>query len=184
MFKKPAFVLTVLMISLAFNCVGLGLIVSPEFRFMLRVHPALDHARDVVASVPPEMRQALREQIANRHDALQRTRGELRTARQDVAQLIQQPEFDEPALRAKLAVVREKSAAVQEVVQDSFIGVLRGLPPAERARHVKEILRKLQAGLESRGPPHERRSADDGPDVHAPDSTTNPSLPISTGVQK
>jgi uncharacterized membrane protein len=174
--KKPGFVLTVLFLSLGLNCVGLGLLMSPAVQFLLRDHPVLDQIRHVMASVPPEMRKAMREQMESHHDEMRAARKDLRTTRQEIAVLIQQPQLDEAALRTKLAVVREKTAAMQAVVQDSFVAVLKNLPAAEREKHVKDILRKIQPGLESSTfPPRERPSADDEAVVHAPDKANSPS---------
>lgn len=174
--KKPGFVLTVLFLSLGLNCVGLGMIMSPAVQFLLRDHPVLDQIRHVMASIPPDMRKAMREELESHHDEMRAMRKDLRTTRQEIAVLIQQPQFDEALLRTKLATVREKTAAMQAVVQDSFVAVLKNLPAAEREKHVKDILRKIQPGIESSTiPPHERPSADDGAAVRVPNKTNSQS---------
>lgn len=174
--KKPGFVLTVLFLSLGLNCVGLGLLMSPAVQFLLRDHPVLDQIRQVMASIPPDMRKAMREELESHHDEMRAARKDLRATRQEIAVLIQQPQLDEVALRVKLATVREKTAAMQAVVQDSFVAVLKSLPAAEREKHVKDILRKIQPGLESSiVPSHERPSVDDGAAVHVPDKARSQS---------
>ncbi|MEN3952441.1 periplasmic heavy metal sensor [Iodidimonas sp. SYSU 1G8] len=126
---------------------GLGISVALNGLFAAMIffhpgHPRDRHGPDVRLGRMEEhlsanSRAVLKETVQARRDTLASEFGAMRDARQGVADALAAEPFDQAALEAALARVREHQDVIQETVQASFVDAASKLPRDERIKLAK-----------------------------------------------
>ncbi|MGE0045013.1 MAG: periplasmic heavy metal sensor [Hyphomonadaceae bacterium] len=157
---------TAFFISLALNLLLIGAAVggyAAGLRFERASHhgerterPRGGYMRAISRSERVEMRRDLRESWAQ----TQPLRQAARTARENVIAAAAAEPFDEAAMRAALAQMREADSALQGAWQDVMVRSLARLPAEERREAVRAFVRDRMFARLRRG---ERRREEDGP---------------------
>ncbi|MEJ0063175.1 MAG: periplasmic heavy metal sensor [Alphaproteobacteria bacterium] len=139
---SPRAVLTLLLVSLGLNCVVGGVALSAALLY--ETHAVrIDYVQRLLNTVPPEIYKNLQIQVEARQEEIQTAQRDLQQSRHDIIELIQQPDLDLDALQAKLAATRQASAHIQGIMQDSLVAALHDLPPEDRSKLARAMLRNF-----------------------------------------
>ena len=133
---------------------GVSLALNGLFAAMIFFHPG--HPRDrhgpdvrlgrMEEHLSDESRAVLKQTVQARRETLASEFGAMRDARQGVADALSAEPFDQAALEAALAKVREHQDVIQETVQASFVEAASKLPRDERMKLAKggeRLMRRL-----------------------------------------
>lgn len=137
---------TLLLISLALNVLIVGAAVG-VFVSGARLHrgegpPGIGPGpRAFMGALPREKRQDIRKQLADAWRDNKAERDEAAQARMALLSVLSAEKFDEAAVRAALARVRDADGRLVSKNQDAVIAVIRDLPPQERLAAIGAILR-------------------------------------------
>ncbi len=159
--QKPQTLLIVLLISLALNCVAIGVWLAPAFKGRGAPWGGTERMMKMAEKAPPELRRALREQWRAHRDDIRAAHDTLQNNRQEIMQLLDAPQLDEAALRAKLAVARQSMERIVISIQDGVVVAMRDLPPEKRRQFAQLLLKNhgfkvspaLREATESSDPP-------------------------------
>jgi uncharacterized membrane protein len=141
---------TLLFISLALNLVIIGAVIGVVISGA-RLHRAAPPGwaagpRAFMGALPDERSRAVRARLEAAWGDSKAERDAARDARAALLNVISQDKFDEAAVRAALAKMREADDALTAKNQDAVIGVLKDLPPRERIAALGAILRARGPG--------------------------------------
>lgn len=127
-----AILLILLFVSLGLNFLGIGFVAA-------RVGSggqAADLARIVeigLQTFPPEIRRSIGRDLIENRQALRAAIEDLRAAQARLYRIIQADPLDEAALEAAFANVRERTAALQSMGQETLTRAILTAPPEARA---------------------------------------------------
>lgn len=162
--QKPQTLLIILLVSLALNCVALGVWLAPAFKGRGGPPAGIERMMKMAEKTPPELRRALREQWRTHRDDIRAAHDALQENRKEIMQLLEAPQLDEAALRAKLAVARQSMERIVISIQDGVVVAMRDLPPEKRRLFAQKLLKNhgfnaptpLHEAAESQGLPTEQ----------------------------
>lgn len=138
--QKPQTLLIILLVSLALNCVAIGVWLAPAFKGR-GGQPGIERMFKMAEKTPPELRRALREQWRTHRDDIRAAHDALQGTRQEIMQLLDAPQLDEAALRAKLATARQSMERIVTSIQDGVVVAMRDLPPEKRRQFAQMLLK-------------------------------------------
>ncbi len=138
--QKPQTLLVILLVSLALNCVAIGVWIAPALKGR-GMQAGVERMLKVAEKAPPELRRALREQWRNHSDEMRATHDALQGTRQEIMQLLDAPQLDEAALRAKLATARQSMERMVATMHDGVVVAMRDMPPEKRRQFAQMLLK-------------------------------------------
>lgn len=139
--QKPQTLLIILLVSLALNCVALGAWLAPTFKGRGGPSASIERMMKMAEKTPPELRRALREQWRAHRDDIRAAHDTLQNNRQEIMELLDAPQLDEAALRAKLAVARQSMEKIVTSIHDGVVIAMRDLPPEKRRQFAQMLLK-------------------------------------------
>lgn len=138
--QKPQTLLIILLVSLALNCIAIGVWLAPTLKGR-GGQPGIERMLKMAEKTPPELRRALREQWRTHRDDIRAAHDALQGTRQEIMQLLDAPQLDEAALRAKLATARQSMERIVASMQDGVVVAMRDLPPEKRRQFAQLLLK-------------------------------------------
>lgn len=141
-FSRPKTLLVVLLLSVGFNFIGVGLLLRPLLLNKTSGSPlALEKSSKSLNHLPPETRRVLLSHLHTRQQELQAAFNEMSANRNAILTIVREPQFNVSQLKEKMNRHRELMAQLLGFMQDGLIATLQDTPPEMREKLIKSVLK-------------------------------------------